>query len=211
MSTPECLRAVNETIPPLPRPQYKEFRSLHHLIARRLVPFINASYALEQEMLGSNSYCGAKDASNLFTPSIDCLQLEVSEQLQKRSNIPNAWPALAGFPLPSTENVRYLNNLSARFPVATSTYVIELGVALIWALFWLFVTRRWRYSSNCRWYFTMHWRFYWSISFIRFWILLATYSWSLVQTLSKDIFIKTCLSTQVQCSLLCSQVLERQI
>ncbi|KAF7512883.1 hypothetical protein GJ744_011986 [Endocarpon pusillum] len=196
MSTPECLHAVNETIPPPPRPQYNEFRSLQHLALRRLVPLINASYALQKEMLESDTRCGAKDASDLLTPSIDCLQPEVSEQSQKRSNTPNAWNILTGFPLPPTERVRYLDTLSARLTVGTSTYVKDLGLALLLALFWLFLTRRWPYHPNCRWYFKMHWRLYWSVWSILFCGLLANYSWVVLRSLSKDIFIETCLSTQ---------------
>jgi hypothetical protein len=151
MSTPACMSAMNETTPPPPKPQYRAVNSIQHLVVRRLVPSVNASRALEKQMLASDSYCAAENPLNLFTPTINCSQLVKSSLLKRGLDVTKRLLALPGFPLPSIKDVTFLNTMSARFPLASWVFIWELCSSLLVILFWFTATYWPRKSANRRW------------------------------------------------------------
>jgi hypothetical protein len=193
---------MNETIPPPPKPEYREARSIQHLLVRHLVPLINASYALEADILASDSHCGSDNSGNLFTTTLNCSYAATSSFSKRSLSDAKQFFTMSGFPLPSVKDVAWLNSLSARFPVASKEFLMYLCYQLILLLTQVVMVYRSRNMENHRypasrtqvgtsWVWVWAWNLMWCGGrFINFTV-------EVTRAMAKDLYIQSCLYSQV--------------
>lgn len=185
-----------------PKPQYKEINSLHHMMVRQLVPFVNASRALEKEMLASDNFCNALQAWEQTASPYNCSVMNLSRTFQKRFIDAQAWADMPKFPLPSNYHIDMMRKLSARFSMAIISFFILLADVVTTSLATLLLHRitRCRYlnPSSRRSYLVNFWQFFfWPALCITIALTFGTYTWRLTYIMAKDKFIDTCMSYKV--------------
>lgn len=197
MSTPACLNAMNQTIPPPPKPEYREAHSIQHRLVRRLIPFINASHALETQILSSDNYCGAENAGDFFAIMVECAQVATPSLSERSVAGADQLSTLSGFRLPSIRDLTLLNNLSAKLPLA----FLEFSW-IIWCQ--LMVVFAQAAIAYCPRIFENRYH-HWSVSLplartlclLGYGALVVQFTWKLSLAMAKDLYIESCLSFQV--------------
>ena len=201
---------MNYTAPAPPKPQYKEFKSLHHMVVRRLLPLMNASRALEIEMLASDSFCDMMPMHGEASSMANCTMMDFSHAFERRSINANMWVSLSKFPLPSQHQVGMMKRLSARFPITTITVYAALAYVLIQILALAIMTRRSKRQLSppvVEWHnlrisyhlsFKVDWKSFWSFWCISLTFVFGLYTWQLASFMAKDAFIDMCMTHKVR-------------
>jgi hypothetical protein len=197
MSTPECLKAMNETIPPPPKPEYREARSIQHLFVRLLVPMINASHALESDILASDNYCGSEISGNLFTTTVNCSRAATSSFSERSLSGAKQLLTMSEFPLPSVKDVAWLNNLSARFPLAYQEFFMLVCYQLILFFAQTVMANRSRNLENRHTSWRIGISLSWALSLVYCGSMFINYTLVVSRAMAKDLYIQSCLYSQV--------------
>jgi hypothetical protein len=196
LSTPACLSAMNETIPPPPKPEYRQAHSIQHRLVRHLVPFINASYALETQMMTSDNYCGAENLGHLFTTMINCSLTAAPSVSERSSSDRKRLFVVSRFPLPSIKDATYLNKLSARWPLAylwLSLYIYYQSILILTQAAILILQPNHKILNLYR---RLHLPT-WIINLLSCGMTFAHHTLMLSRAMAKDLYIQSCLSFQV--------------
>lgn len=197
MSTPACLTAMNETIPPPPRPEYREAHSIQHRLVRRLVPFINASHALETQILTSDNYCGAENVEDFFATIVECAQVAAPSHSERSVSGADQLSTMSGFRLPSIRDISFLNTLSAELPQALleSFFMICYQLVLVSAQAAIAYHSQIFEDRGDPWSVYLPWAR--TLCLFGYGTRVVQYTWTVSWAMAKDLYIQSCLSFQV--------------
>jgi hypothetical protein len=184
-----------------PKPQFKGFKSLYHMVVRRLVPFIDALRALEKEMLASDRLCDTMQDHGKFTSVGNCSTIDFSRAFERRSVKIYPWPTSSKFPLLSHEKMRLMRLMSAKFPIIT----IAIGSSLFFALFYNIAIltivrrspRRLEPISNEWSDLRVSLMYLWGNSWVEFIQMSSVCIWLPGKLMAKDTLIEICMSHKV--------------
>ncbi|PVI04247.1 hypothetical protein DM02DRAFT_651849 [Periconia macrospinosa] len=208
ISSPECEKVKNQPTPPPPKPRYPEESSLSHQLARRLVPFFNASYILEKEIDASDNHCRIIVDTALAIQQPMCSSIEAHAIFHKRWSNSETRLSLSKFPLPSKSNLHSLKRWTANLPPVTYGFVIWLGTFDVTLLLAAAIHRKWGWSiAERRW---------WHVLFLCNVAVLGecfrVWMWHLTRFMAKDQFLSTCISqktSRVEISEACAHLFKR--
>src|SRR6187549_3510137 len=125
MTSAPCKEAMNDPIPPPPKPQYMEQQSLFYATVKALrVPY-DISPALEADLRATDTQC-----SNNITDSDmeSCSSFDVSRLFTKRSGTGSETNVekMVSFPLPSPKQVASITLRILDLPNTLAAFAIDL-------------------------------------------------------------------------------------